>query len=473
MKRSLPPNFDPVYPYNDKPLLIIPPFYDNNGFAQNGAVFQLKIDSPLGFSNNGNLILNLGAGLIINSQGQLEAEVAQAIQTTPPLSINGNLLTLQLGDTLTINTNNELDTSLSVKKPLKLVNNSIEVEVGDGLQIENDQLQAALGSGLTIANGKIAAIASSPLVSDELGLHITVSDGIEIRNDALALKTGAGLTTTNEGINVRVSSDGGLGVSTNGVGVNVGSGLFVNSQNQLEASTGSTITASNPLELQSGNMVFKHNQPFYIVGGKLSLALNPPLIVDTRLGTLGIDFDFFTLWSTPDPPPNVLMSPPQSSTQPNAKLICALSKIGGMVMGYVAIHGVSEPFLSLRDEAFSLDMKFGADGRIDFTNSNLKSNWGPKKLNSYDPTSSINRLLFMPNTLSYPRSGNNTTQFIETIVYLNGQSNQPVKLRIALNTLIPSDQDGFSIEFKWSALQLYPNQLFTTSIGRFMYLAQE
>ncbi|QNQ79230.1 fiber protein [Mastadenovirus porcusquartum] len=94
MKRSVPPDFNPVYPYDYQPISLMPAFYDNYGFHEGpSGVLSLNIANPLGYTPRKKLCLKLGEGLALDSDGHLRVQIPD-MQAQPPLLYQGHRLSL-------------------------------------------------------------------------------------------------------------------------------------------------------------------------------------------------------------------------------------------------------------------------------------------------------------------------------------------------------------------------------------------
>ena len=257
-KRSLPTDFDPVYPYGNPPLNILPPFYSTDGFQEFPVTtLSLKVDNPVTFSDTGGLTLKLGGGVSLNQNGELESST---IPTTvnPPLENSNGSLSLNIGEGL-----QESNGALVLYKqpPFIFSSNALSIDMGNGMQLAADKLSVKLGNGLSFStDGSLQVQTSSPLINgSSVGINLSSPFAIDSNqalslqtesyfstNNSLSLNVGDGLQTTNNQLSLQVSpyfgfSSGALSLSianmmnitNNTLGVNVGDGLFVNSSNDI------------------------------------------------------------------------------------------------------------------------------------------------------------------------------------------------------------------------------------------------
>ena len=257
-KRSIPTDFDPVYPYGNPPLNIIPPFYSTDGFQEFPVTtLSLKVDDPVTFSNTGGITLKLGGGVSINQNGELESSSVPTI-LNPPLENSNGSLSLNIGEGL-----QESNGALVLYKepPFIFSSNALSIDLGNGMQLAADKLSLKLGNGLSFStDGSLQVQTSSPLINgSSVGINLSSPFAIDSNqalslqtesyfstNNSLSLNVGDGLQTTNDQLSLQVSpyfgfSSGALSLSianmmnltNNTLGVNVGNGLFVNSSNDI------------------------------------------------------------------------------------------------------------------------------------------------------------------------------------------------------------------------------------------------
>lgn len=258
MKRSLPPDFDPVYPYGRPPFNIMPPFYSSDGFVhQPTTVLSLKTQPPFSFDSDGNLIIKLGGGLTVNQDGELQSASATT-SVRPPLVSTGGTISLTLGDGLEVS-NDSL--TIKIQPPLQYQNgaltlplsgifntsnNTISLNVGQGLDISNDILQLLVETCFTFSGGKLSLQVSDGL-SITNALSLNVQPYFSFSDNKLSLNTGNGLQTTATAIALKADPvfsfeadgtmnlqlDRGLSIVNNSLGVNYGLGLYINDSNAL------------------------------------------------------------------------------------------------------------------------------------------------------------------------------------------------------------------------------------------------
>lgn len=140
MKRAVPADFDPVYPFDKKPPSTQAPFInEKKGLTEDPpGSLALKTVSPFGFDGSGNLIL----------------------YTAPPLSVTNSALSLTISSPLQI-INNTL--TMQTSSPIKVVNNLLTLGVGQGLTIDNNNLTIDPGNALELkANNKLQLKAIIP-----------------------------------------------------------------------------------------------------------------------------------------------------------------------------------------------------------------------------------------------------------------------------------------------------------------------
>lgn len=298
MKRSVPADFDPVYPYGKRPLNIIPPFYSTNGFVEAPtATLSLKLANPVEFTSNGSIGLKLGGGLLINQNGELESQTitstvnpplsqtngglnlsygnglaldnnALIVSTTDPIVSSSNGLSLNVGDGLEVSSNGSLQAFIS--SGLQIVNRAIKLKVHEPLNLNETtgELQCAVGGGLTVSNNAITANVHEPLNIDSTTqkIQLRVGDGINVTNGALIARLGPGLTFENGNIKINITNP--FTFTNNALNLNIGAGLHVeNSQLKPKIGNGLVITSDNNLESNIGDGLWFNN-------GRIQVNLN-------------------------------------------------------------------------------------------------------------------------------------------------------------------------------------------------------
>nr|WGN96474.1 fiber protein [Lemur mastadenovirus] len=587
-KRIVSNDFDPVYPYTEQRFNLMPPFYSSNGFeVVDGASLALKTESPLGFTQSGDLTLKIGGGLSTNQNGELIASGTSVPSLTPPLKEQGGSVTLDTGEGLETDNNGKLKVKtriplnfdsgslvlqtaegletdnngkLKVKthNPLNFVTNGLSLQTADGLETDstghlkvrvvdpiyfdnrsvglriangletdsngalqvkysapfklvNDSLSIGTGNGLEIntANGQMRIKANIPLTFDgngnlkihmnypfvisnnALSLSLNNNGALGLSNYALAVRTGNGITISNNNLQVRTGN--GLTFNNNNLEVKLGTGLSFDATtgaiNSSAASGG--VSVQDPITNTSGSIGLNILDPLQITAtGKLGLNfgnglredqhqlivyLGDGLTYSTAVASSGaVRQQDLTQWTTPDPSPNVQVE----SSVPNGKLTLTLTKSGGLVLGNVSILGVASPLNSIGKDTYTVALRFRS-GTLGEDISDLKSSWGWRLNNSYDPNTANqtrNGRYLMPNSLAYPRMTSNTPaptkSYIHQIVYLGNDLTKPINLTISLNTELYSSQQH-SIIFSWRGLSSYSGQTLDTSPATFSYIAEQ
>lgn len=258
MKRALPPDFDPVYPYGRPPFNIMPPFYSSDGFVhQPTTVLALKTLPPFSFDSDGNLIIKVGGGLSVNQDGELQTASATT-SVRPPLVSTGGTISLNVGDGLEVSNDN---LTLKIQSPLiyqngiltiplsglfTSANNTISLNVGNGLTINNDMLQLLTATYFTVLNNTLGLQAGNGiLLTDAVSLNVqpyfsfsdsklalTVGNGLQTTANAITLNTQPVFTYNSSGA-LGLQVNRGLNISNNNLGINYGVGLYVNESNVL------------------------------------------------------------------------------------------------------------------------------------------------------------------------------------------------------------------------------------------------
>ena len=292
MKRNLPADFDPVYPYDAKMPAITPPFvtpgggidpdtpglsintkppmhiengavaldYGNGLHVQNGKlVTNADAEAPLE-STPQHLKLNFADGLKLNATGQL------IVQSKDPISIDNGSLTLKHDNSLVINSNGQLSTTSNLipQPPLIKINNSLFLKSGNGLStingilslkhvissftkplvLDGEDLKLNIGQGLTVTpDGNLTAnttniTASSPLNFDPASGNLSLSLGIA-------------LETIGQHLDVKLSPRGALTIKNGGIATNIDNSLKIIQENDRFSKLGANIQANSGLKIDS------------------------------------------------------------------------------------------------------------------------------------------------------------------------------------------------------------------------------
>lgn len=247
MKRTLPPDFNPVYPYRAQRPRLMPPFFSTEGFEENpNATLALLTTPPIDFDHRGAISLRLGKGLHVNTEGDLE------------------------GDSI----------SSSVHPPLRADETGIYLDTGNGLQVTNNSLSVSTGRGIVFTDSIAEADIKSPLTFRNNAITIAHGDGLQESNNKLTVKTSKGVTIADEGIALDVGA--GLGFEGNKVVASLGNGLTFEDSDVIHANLG------DGLEFRDGKTVLKVNKPFYIASENGGLGIRIGEVMTTEGGALGI-----------------------------------------------------------------------------------------------------------------------------------------------------------------------------------------
>lgn len=253
MKRSVPSEFDPVYPYGRKKSSSLPPFYSFNGLEEKPiGVLSVKLSNPIDFNQSGALTLKLGGGVRINDDGELESDSTPStaeypleysngsfkILTGAGLQVLNNLLTLKPQSPLTITADESL--GINISPPLSLNENSLALNVGSGLGVVNETL------------------------------NIRTSSPIVISNNTLSLKYGRGLywnsSTATMDVNIRAPFTYNTGENAS-IGIAIGNGLALSGNN---LGSHLYLKVLQPLSFYNGSLVLSIGDGLQVVNGVLS-----------------------------------------------------------------------------------------------------------------------------------------------------------------------------------------------------------
>ncbi|AUG71627.1 short fiber 2 [Rhesus adenovirus 57] len=217
MKRArVDESFNPVYPYDSTSTpaipFVTPPFVSNDGLQENPpGILSLQIAKPLFFNTQRKIALSLGRGLAITSAGELEN--TQRIQSTPPLLLNSNTLSMNYSSPLTV-----LDNKLALNylSPLRVVNDSLTFNFTSPLHVADGNLTFSYTSPLQVTNNSLALNYSAPLRLLNNSLTFTYANPFKIANSSLSLKLDypSALRLNNNG-SLQVIAGWGLGIAGN------------------------------------------------------------------------------------------------------------------------------------------------------------------------------------------------------------------------------------------------------------------
>ena len=281
MKRSVPADFDPVYPYDAKIPAITPPFItpgggldpDTPGLSinttppmriENGAValdygdgLFLK-EGKLETSNADPPLENTGQHLILNFGGGLTLDNSEHLVVNPklPLEISQNAVSLKFDPTtLTVTPENELSVisaNITALPPLNNSDNKLKLNIGAGLTTLKNHLTLNLDQSIVdplyLDGGKLKFKIGDGLKMDpSLGLTLKVLSPLFLKRDPpnstsnLTLHYGKGLTIKDNALvleypitsaspplellsdilKLKLSSLSGLNIKSDGLGINL------------------------------------------------------------------------------------------------------------------------------------------------------------------------------------------------------------------------------------------------------------
>nr|WRQ19824.1 MAG: fiber protein [unidentified adenovirus] len=257
----------------------------NSLVVKNGKL-EVRMQAPFLQGTDG-LTLNLGAGLSMN--GDQLVNSLQNLIALSPLTYSRDTLSMNLGSSLYIDSNN-----LQVRclEPLSITSNGLSLNIGQGLQIDNgqlvgtnqtfylkplertgDQVKLNLGQGLEVINNHLKVAAVAPLNLNQFGLSINLGHGLRINQDNLVVQPTVSPPITFDGTDI---------------GLNVGAGLSVaNSTLQISAAEpivhgpdGLKINYGETLTVQNGKLQVAPLQPLNVTNSGLELALGQDFTID-------------------------------------------------------------------------------------------------------------------------------------------------------------------------------------------------
>ena len=275
MKRSVPADFDPVYPYDEKKPHLMPPFFSGDGLTNEPmGTLSLNTTNPLKYDKEGQLTVNVGRGLKVNGEGQLQITalpiiIPGSIKVKPPLSTSSTGLCLKMTKPLHVNTSEQLD--ISLKTPIALENDSIALKHSKPLSVVNNKLTLPIEPPLyQTSTEKLGLKIKAPLHSNQDELTIDADDPLTIKNSKLTLNIGNSMTIDSKHLSIKCSTP--LNINSFGLNLNIGEGLTVKD--------GKLITTSKPpiIPLPPPNKPLQFKEPLYMghdgkIGVKLGQAM--------------------------------------------------------------------------------------------------------------------------------------------------------------------------------------------------------
>nr|WNA17607.1 fiber [Simian adenovirus GZ3-12] len=532
MKRAkVEEGFNPVYPYGySTPTDVAPPFVASDGLQENPpGVLSLKIAKPLTFNTSKALSLAIGPGLKIQD-GKLVGE-GQAILANLPLQITNNTISLRFGNTLALNDNNELQTTLQSSSPLKITDQTLSLNIGNSLVVKDDKLENALkaslplsiannaislnvGTGLTINGNTLQAVplnALSPLsisnnnislrygssltvLNNELQSNLTFHPPLKLNsNNSVSLNTLSPFRIENGFLTLYLGTKSGLLVENSSLKVQTGYGLQVTDTNALtlrylppltipdsgseqgilKINTGQGLSVSQAGTLETslgGGLKHAEGKITIDTGNGLTLSENKLAVAAGS----GLTFRDGALVATGSSFTQTLWTTADPSPnctvleERDAKFTLALTISGSQVLGTVSMVGVKGAlFNNIPSSSIQVQLDFDSTGAL-LSSSSLKGYWGYRQGVSIDPYPIINALNFMPSSLAYPPGqGNQAKSNVYIPTYLRGNLQRPIVLNITFN----NQNTGFSIRFSWA--NLTTGEGFATPACTFSYIAEQ
>lgn len=341
-RRRVGPGFDAVYPY-DKPSSEIPPPYVNKqeGLHDHPAgMLAVNIAPPLTFTRRGAVGITVGDGLDTN-EGLLKASIAKGLEFT-----DTGLIQVKPGSGLAFDESGALTAEaeeITAVTPLKNTNGQLSLKLGSGITLDQEgNLTLNIGEGLVInAAGTLLTIPlnfTPPLNIADSTISLNLGTGLTIQDSQLSAKLGAGLVYD----------------TASNISVNVGKGLVLNAQGQIDIDQN------------------------YLSG--------------------------ITLWTGLDPLPNIVL---EGDETPNMQMFLMLQRTGAMVVGSCTFKGINK-FTTVEPNTSNIEilLTFSARGQILYGYGFL-GKWGRKKGIKVDANISPFGRLCMPNLVQY-KPGNCT-----------------------------------------------------------------
>ncbi|ARE31902.1 fiber [red squirrel adenovirus 1] len=435
-------DFNPVYPYEqpNRRVNLMPPFYSSDGFTESPTtILSLDCAEPISVET-GQLGLKLGPGLSLNNQGQLQAIGGAAPQTkfpleyeddklslkyTKPLTSTLDALTLNVGDGLLINAQGQLENpfrnaytfesplsvnlgsqvSLKYAAPLKTnsSNSTLTLATSDyfTLDASGNLMLSNPFPPLILKDGAIQLATSAPLQTDTTSrLSLKLASPLETNTDsALALKLGAGVTLDShsavslnldgKGLYLNPQSalalrlGGGLNIdSQSALALKPGPGVYLdqNSALTLRLGAGLGIDSNSALVLKLGaGLGIDSNNSLYVTSNGNGTVIPPTNI--TAQAPLKLTNDTLTLsYASPLTNSNNSLGISYSNPLINSNNSLAIRIFRGLTTTINGLQVENGPGLLFKNNALSLDLGAG----LKFADNYLVTNAGPGLVNIGD-----------------------------------------------------------------------------------------
>ncbi|BBE29322.1 fiber [Bat mastadenovirus] len=487
MKRAVPADYDPVYPYDKVAPSTQPPYINQNkGLYQSppGAL-AVNLSAPLSFAPNGaikvatagglqvskgKLQAKLGTGLTLNDKDEITLNQANAQLTfEAPLERDQNNISLKIGQGLTTKDNLLQVVPLSFATPLDLKDNTVMLKLGNNLETNNsdgsltvtlptfsnplqlskNNVTLQFGAGLKLTNGVLTVAFPPPPSPLNFILPLKQTD------QGVTLQLGNGLSVSSGQLQVTETYySSPLTISSNTVSINIGEGLAIENDT-LVATQSSATTYSPPLSKANNNVSLA-------LGNGLTMQDNKLV---TRLGTNGgLQYDNqggiqltqnpantrITLWTGPDPPVNGSVN-----GQPVIRCFICLSRIDSLVTLTAKFRGEgSYAQIQPTQPQFNLNMYFNQFGQLSSTgNISANNTWGAKPWdkNEVDPNPHHFWRLCMPNSAVYTKAVVQPYYFELGLnsIKLDAAVYKKIDCLVSLNSLIGDPSANYSITFRF------------------------
>lgn len=176
-----------VYPFNADNIVPMPPFINlGDGLSINNLGLSVNTSKPINIKNNA-VSLSYGTGLTLNEAGELISQYSAAVE--PPLSLKDGSINLNYKSPLTVS---DASLNLKIDSSLKIDNDKLIINTTDGLKTTEQGLTLQVGQGLTLKTD---------------GINLSVTDGLEIQNNNVKVKSILPLKTSTNGIEIQYNDN--------------------------------------------------------------------------------------------------------------------------------------------------------------------------------------------------------------------------------------------------------------------------
>lgn len=282
--------------------------YDQSTLKLDTDSLAVKTAAPLKVADDASgITLSYGAGLTVNTQGQLEATgQSTSVTAENPISIttSGDTTTvgLKTGQGLIVNDEGNLTLGLTAQTPLSIPATTSIITLNYEGGLVNSSGSLAINAQAPLYTGGQSPNTYLRLHTDQNTLTSTTDSGLGVRFSTPLITQGTGLTVdysppltiTDDKLSLAVEDPLTLDEQTNNLKIRLGSGLSTDNSGALTATAPAapTLTAAAPLQIVNDKISLNIDHGFLVDTDTNDLKLNvaEPLSVNNNTG-LGLNYD--------------------------------------------------------------------------------------------------------------------------------------------------------------------------------------